>query len=81
LGPPFGLKCSAFYMHIYADQSATFGPDTHKVLMKDLCDLLGEVGIICFLAPFSRLTFESRYMMPDVDEDNEDGDFDAEQAF
>ena len=53
----------SFYMHIYADQSAMLGPDTRKVLMPELCDLLGngEVGIICFLPPFLRLTFKSRY--------------------
>ncbi|EDR00668.1 uncharacterized protein LACBIDRAFT_333896 [Laccaria bicolor S238N-H82] len=27
-GYAFGLKRSTFYMHVYADQSATFGPDT-----------------------------------------------------
>jgi hypothetical protein len=54
-GFPFGLKHPAFYMHIYADQSATFGPDTCKVLVKDLCDLLGEVGIFAFSLHFQDL--------------------------
>ena len=62
-GFAFGHKRSTFYIHVHADQSATFGPDTRKVLLKNLCDLLGsgEVGIICFSPPFSRLTFRSRY--------------------
>ena len=40
-----------------------FGPDTRKVLIPELCDLLGSggVGIIRFLPPFLRLTFKSRY--------------------
>ncbi|EDR04845.1 uncharacterized protein LACBIDRAFT_304179 [Laccaria bicolor S238N-H82] len=62
-GYAFGLKRSTFYMHVYADQSATFGPDTRKVFFRHLCHLLGsgEVGIIRFFPPFSRLTFKSRY--------------------
>jgi len=50
-GFAFRLEHSVFYMHIHADQSAMIGPDTRKILLKELCDLLGsgEVGIIRFL--------------------------------